>query len=862
MFWEGEIMDKQKIKEMVLYATLAVLTIFLCRMVCGRERVFGSNTDWISQHSVFLDYFRQQFYETGEIFPQFAANIGGGQNIYNFAYYGLYSPVVFISYFFPFVQAGEYLMAASVCSLGAALLIFYRWLRKRGIGKDISFLCSIIFLLAAPMVYHSCKQVMFVNYMPFLCLAFVGIDAYFEKKKTGLYTISVFLMIMTSFYFSICGILVLTLYGLFRYLQIHEETGKKLKFFHFIADGAAFLLPVITAVLMSGVLLVPTAMTLTGSRDTKKQIRVLEMFMPDVKIFRFLYTPYGIGLSTFAVTVLITGVTYKKYYEKFIHMGCILVLTMPFFVYVLNGGLYVRDKVMIPFLPLLLFLMATYVEKQKRGEICFFAGALPFLLSLLLLYLGKEQAIHSKYGTLAFMDGIVMALCFFIFYRKKCYRIFLSASIVFLSFGVYKNVDRESLVSREFYRQICDETTEKEIREIAEKETGFYRIEQRGTGSENLADINRIWDMGQYSSSLYSSSFHAGYRKFRKDTFMLEQPNRNIFMQPVSENPVFQRLMGVKYIVSKEDIVGYEKCKTSENVHIYKREDVLPVAYVTDRVIGESTYGQLEFPYNQQVLWDYAVAGTGEEQADMKDKLGQELVSLEPEILKCFDAEDTMEKTKDGYHMQTDKRRDVFLNILKPGEGDTLFLQFEVKNNRKSKDVSLWVENVENKLSSATHIYSNENRKFTYAINLEQGKKEILFGFGPGDYEICNIKCFLGKFRDRAEKLCQAKVDIDKNKTKGNEIVGSVHVEKKGYLITSIPYEDNFEVELDGKKVSYERVNTAFLGMKIDRGRHEIRIVYHAPGFLAGKWMSVFGMLCFFFLLLCHKRDYSFTKKY
>ena len=409
-------MGKQKIKETVLYVALAVLTVFLCRMVCGRERVFGSNTDWISQHSVFLDYFRQQFYETGEIFPQFAANIGGGQNIYNFAYYGLYSPVVLIFYLFPFVQAGEYLMAAGVCSLAAALLIFYRWLRKHGIGKDISFLCSVIFLLAAPMVYHSCKQVMFVNYMPFLCLAFMGIDAYFEKKKTGLYTISVFLMIMTSFYFSICGILVLTLYGLFRYLQINEETGKKFNIFYFIADGAAFLLPVITAVLMSGVLLVPTAMTLTGSRDTKKHISVLEMFMPDVNIFRFLYTPYGIGLSTFAVTVLITGVTYKKYYEKFIHMGCILVLTMPFFAYVLNGGLYVRDKVMIPFLPLLLFLMAYYVEKQKRGEISFFAGVLPFLFSLLLLYLGKGQAIHSKYRILAFLDGIVMALCFFVFY--------------------------------------------------------------------------------------------------------------------------------------------------------------------------------------------------------------------------------------------------------------------------------------------------------------------------------------------------------------------------------------------------------------------------------------------------------------
>ena len=57
------------------------------------EKIFGSNVDWLSQHSVFPEYFRQQFYETGTVFPEFAANIGGGQNIYNFAYYGLYNPL-------------------------------------------------------------------------------------------------------------------------------------------------------------------------------------------------------------------------------------------------------------------------------------------------------------------------------------------------------------------------------------------------------------------------------------------------------------------------------------------------------------------------------------------------------------------------------------------------------------------------------------------------------------------------------------------------------------------------------------------------------------------------------------------------
>ena len=93
------------------------------------EKVFGANVDWISQHSVLPDYFRQQFYATGNLFPEFAANIGGGQNIYNFAYYGLYSPLILPSYFLPFIKMSDYIMAVSILCLIADFILFYKWLR-------------------------------------------------------------------------------------------------------------------------------------------------------------------------------------------------------------------------------------------------------------------------------------------------------------------------------------------------------------------------------------------------------------------------------------------------------------------------------------------------------------------------------------------------------------------------------------------------------------------------------------------------------------------------------------------------------------------------------------------------------------
>ena len=83
------------------------IEIALCMFVLGILSLyyfvggmFASNVDWFMQHCVFPDEFRKLFYKTGNFFPSFNANLGSGQNIYNYSYYGLFNPVIIISYFF------------------------------------------------------------------------------------------------------------------------------------------------------------------------------------------------------------------------------------------------------------------------------------------------------------------------------------------------------------------------------------------------------------------------------------------------------------------------------------------------------------------------------------------------------------------------------------------------------------------------------------------------------------------------------------------------------------------------------------------------------------------------------------------
>ena len=847
-------MNRQKFKQTIPYLLLGMFTLFFCWFFCGRYGVFGSKVDWISQHSVLPDYFRQQFYNTGQLFPEFAANIGGGQNIYNFAYYGLYSPVVLISYFLPFVKMSDYMMAAGVISLLAAVLLFYKWLLRRGITSRLSFLTALLFLLSGPMIYHSYNQIMFVNYMPFLCLAFLGVDRYFEKQKAGLYTISVFLMILTSFYFSIGGMFALVLYVIYRYTEGKEKLGENIKILGFVSDGFRFLLPMLTAVLMSAVLLVPTAMALAGGREGGHKTALSALLIPEIPIFRVVYTPYGIGLTTLAITVLITGLTYRKLYEKFLHIACIVILAVPLFAYLLNGGLYIRDKVMIPFLPFLCYLIATYLEKQKRREISFWAGALPFLLTIVLVYMGREQGKYSEYLGWVLVDALVMLVCYLIFYWKKFDWVLIVVPIGFLAlYGVVLHKSADKMIEPAFYEEVTNKQIRTEIEELTEKENGFYRMEQSGTTSENAANLNRIWNMQQYVSSIYSSSYNPAYQKFRTETFLVEQPFRNVLMQSVTENPIYQKLMGIKYILSEQEITGYQQEKKVGDVTVYKNEEVLPIAYVTNQMISEKAYEDLAFPYSQLAFLRFAVGKSVNDTVNPKEVLNSQVKETGAEI----PMEDTkaIEKIEDGYHIKSKKIQNVKLKISEEAQKEEiLFVQFELKNYKTSKDVSVWLAGVKNKLSAGSHIYYNGNTTFTYAVNLKAGQTEVNLGLGAGNYEIRNLRCYIGNTDESLKTLCQSEFRVDKAQTKGNRIVGSVDGVKDGYLITSIPYDEHFEVKIDGKDVKYEKVNTAFLGVKMPVGTHEVEIVYHAPGLKMGKVLSVTGLLLLAGMMLWNKK--------
>ena len=839
-----------KAKRYIPYLLLTALTLFFCRMFVGRYGIFGAKVDWLSQHSVLPDYFRQQFYATGKLFPEFAANLGGGQNIYHFAYYGLYSPLILPSYLLPFVKMSDYIMAVSITGLTASVLLFYYWLKSRKTDTGTAFILSLMFLLAGPMIGQYSGQIMFVDYMPFLCLALIGVDRYFEQEKSALFTVSVFLMIMTSFYFSIGGMLALVLYGLHRYFEQREEC--KVTVSAFLRDGLCFVRPMFLAVLMSCFFLVPTALALTGGRSKGQNTSLAAIFIPQITVERFAYSIYGIGLTTLVLTVLLTGLLYRKAYERVLTYGCVIVLVIPVFAYLLNGGLYIRDKVFIPFLPLLCYMIAIYLEKCKKKEFSTVAGMIPYIITTGFIYIARDQFTTKGTGEniwkALLAESILFLICYVLYcvmksHRKEAKEILTEILMLALpsvlclavTMNTFYRMKPERYVSRKLYRDVTGEQNRQAVKEALKDDDGYYRTEQMGSDDENAANLNRIWDVDQNITSIYSSAYNPDYQRFRQKTFGLEEPFRNGMMQSVSKNPVFQRMMGVRYIVSDSDVPGYTLVKKCGTTGIYQNKDAAPVMYATDHVMTEEEYKKLAFPYNQTAFLEYAVVEEHTESSDQNIMTAYAPVSLEM----------ANNRTTGGAEQKT---------IQQEGQKQILFLSFRVDNAHPNKDVAVWVNGIRNKLSAKDHVYYNENKTFTYAVPLKDGEDTISVIFGKGKYQLSHVQAYLGSLPERSELLYQSEIQVDKKQTEDNVIQGTIHVKKDGWFITSIPYDKHFKMFIDGKETKIQKVNTAFLGCKIESGNHEVKIIYHAPGTITGKILSLIGMAGFLSLLVREKR--------
>ena len=481
---------------------------------------------------------------------------------------------------------------------------------------------------------------------------------------------------------------------------------------------------------------------------------------------------------------------------------------------------------------------------MKNGEIGRWKGTFIFGgtvgVSLLAIYLQGDGSRAQNYQ-LILIESAALFFFFLIFQKwKRPFLLLVPALVCLVLINHVVNGKAGNLVQKEDYQEITDSAWQDTVRDALGGETGLYRTEQSGVAKKRKDNVNRIWDMRQWTTSVYSSAYNTAYQKFRNDVFQVEQPFRNGLMQSASANPLFQKFMGVKYVIGRSE--------DGENFTTEMQEAAAPVIYGTNQVIAEKTYQAMKFPYNQTMLIQYAVTGN-EKIADA----GVEMTKGIQETNVTFTAKQGVTKEDDSWKIKTKKEQKATLSLDEDASGKEriLYLQFDVENGHPNRDVSIVINGIRNKLTAKSHLYYNDNTTFTYVMKLSADQEKIKVTFGAGTYRICNLKSYVSDTTVLEDaSLYRSTFTPDRNATKGNQISGSIEMEQDGYLITSIPYDSHLEIKVDGREVVTEKVNTAFLGCRLVSGEHWVTITYHAPGLSAGKWISLlgvflWGVMCF-----------------
>lgn len=879
-----------KIKKPMLFAEKYGILIFpltagiLFLLQNTSHTIAGSQIDWISQHTVLAEYFRQRFYSTHEFFPQFASELGGGQNIYNFAYYGLYSPLVLLSYAFPFLSMEVWFQIMGILTHTADGVLCFFWL-NRHLKKPYSICGAMVLMCSSAVVYHTYAQVMFVDYLPFLLLMLIGVDTCRKTKGKVLLIIGAMGTVLTSFYFAPAAFTAVGIYVLCgtKIESTGKGTGRLKSVLFFLKDCLWQLFPVFYGIVLSAFYLCPVLCTLAGGRSGGKDIQAADLFVPDVMVGKYLYKPYGLGMTAIAVMAvcmwIIRGRKIGKERWKLALLLAVIFL-LPVFPWLLNGGLYARSKAFLPFLPLVCFLTASFLEtlsdqnqifSGKQLLTCFAAAGavllygavgssgeeqLLLVLDLVMigvgllftgtglssLFMSRGRQVKSKW--LDRPDGLTAILTLMM--------------VLAVSIGTAV-LSRDTHTERALIQELHDPGVRIAAETILSEESYAVRMEVRGDREYEKANQNRILTAGQNLTTCYSSVENPWYTRFRQ-AIGLEKSTRNRLMLDAQRNPLFLRFMGVKYLIGGDCPEGWtevslsgeaenqkEKVSAGGQPRVYRQEKAAPLFYLTAQTMGEKAFQNLTWQEKQIGLLEYAIVP--EQKESSQEKAGMENAGKDAEasLSECgvtFAGTESSDKTvsyteagKLRIRLKKAAAGRIFME-RETQKGEYLFLSFRVKNNQSGKDVSVTVNGTKNKLSSIHTDYATGDDTFHYVFALPEGTKELSVIYGSGDYELEDISCLTGSVdENRNRSLYQNPVQLTQSSS-GNGYEGLVQADDSGWLVTSLPYDENFHITVDGKEIQPERVNTAFLGVCIQEGNHQVKIWYESAGSQAGLLLS------------------------
>lgn len=750
---------------------ITLISILLISFLTSTS-LFGNKIDWYSQHVVIGDALRHAIRQEGTLLPTYMKQIMGGGNIYHFSYYGYLRPDILIGALFINVKMQTIIILYSIAMMILTVICCYLFLRKQCENENICLFVSMLIMLST-IIYHSHKQIMFVNYLPFLFLALISI----EDRHYTTFTIWGSLIVLHSYYYSIGCFMICLIYMLYR----HKEDYKKLFFSYSVI------------VMLTAILTIPTLLVILSNGKSCAGTSFYKLFIPSLSLKGLLYNKYGCGLTYFSYIMLVLALSDQKL--KNLSLTCLISFFCPIIWLIMNGFLYARSKILIVFLPLVAYIICQMMIKLTKERIKINKPTL--ILMIIPLFFVK----HPQY---AFIDFLICMLL--LLERKKKYII----AYLVIPLIVVSSINKPSsfFVLNKYQKDIDQIVNRNTIHTLSDTVT-------RQNVNKTYSNVQRM--------SGYTSTDNKYYNTFLFDTLRIPIPTNNRVAINDTNNIFYLRMLNIDSLLTKGDgPEGYVLKDKKKKVKLYQSEQELPVAYATSNLISEKDFDSLKYPYTLDTLMHNAVVAQGNTKYQSQFK--QEY------------------KDDHSYTIKKAQKKVIDLDI----KNKIAILEFDIKNNKPDHAVSITINGTKNKLPRITNPYYHPHTHFTYVLS---NTKKLHIKVSGGNYTIKNISLYTIPYSS-----LNRKVDGLKSIESQDVLKGTINVHKDGYFITRIPYESGYKIYIDNKQTSIERVNKAFIGCRITKGKHTIRITFRPPGYYYACMISFIGFLFLLWLFIYERR--------
>ena len=288
-------------------------------------------------------------------------------------------------------------------------------------------------------------------------------------------------------------------------------------------------------------------------------------------------------------------------------------------------------------------------------------------------------------------------------------------------------------------------------------------------------------------------------------------------------------MLGVKYVYSNKELGnGYKAL----DALIYENEFALPLGYASSNIYSLEQFNSVPYPYNLKYLLNGIV--TNDSNGDTEniiEKINIDIPNYLGDFINTNESKITVSEDSS-----------FTIDLKEALDNKVLFITISglESNSCDIGDIGITINGVENVLNCKTWLYNNNNKTFNYLIN-EKNLRYLNVSIKKGEYNISDISAYT-----MDTKYLDSDFDEMKNiSIENNKVVGDIDVTSDGYMTLSLPYDKNYHIYVDNKEVDYEKVNTAFLGFKIETGYHHIEVVYKNKTIKIGKMISVSGLLLF-----------------